>query len=162
MATTSFFMPYSQPQSWFKPQLACLGNRSKPRQVGHRDRNGFDKETAGDKDVPAFIFTHDPPEADAKHFTNPDGKHDIKAYFHGDMNYNEFYTWKGVDGSISLPVFRVDSPMKGFDSSSDETLMSFIVVTIEPENMRLTARECLRNADRAPGIKWGATATIAY
>ena len=146
-------MPYSQPQSWFKPQ---------PRQVGHRDRNGFDKETAGDKDVPACIFTHDPPEADAKHFTNPDGKHDIKAYFHGDMNYNEFYTWKGVDGSTSLPVFRVDSPMKGFDSSSDETLMSFIVVTIEPENMRLTARECLWNADRAPGIKWGATATIAY
>ena len=165
-------------------------------------REWFDKETAGDKDVPAFIFTHDPPEADAKHFTNPDGKHDInpvdrfqnlltdtcsvksvdrkpkcnwrilekfisshpdiKAYFHGDMNYNEFYTWKGVDGSISLPVFRVDSPMKGFDSSSDETLMSFIVVTIEPENMRLTARECLWNADRAPGIKWGATATIAY
>ena len=128
-------MPYSQPQSWFKPQL---------RQVGHRDRNGFDKETAGDKDVPAFIFTHDPPEADAKHFTNPDGKHDINP----------------VDRFQNL--FRVDSPMKGFDSSSDETLMSFIVVTIEPENMRLTARECLWNADRAPGIKWGATATIAY
>lgn len=111
---------------------------------GHRDRNGFDKETAGDKDVPAFIFTHDPPEADAKHFTNPDGKHDINP----------------VDRFQNL--FRVDSPMKGFDSSSDETLMSFIVVSIEPENMRLTARECLWNADRAPGIKWGATATIAY
>ena len=134
MATTSFFYAL-QPASELVQASTAAG--------GTRDRNGFDKETAGDKDVPAFIFTHDPPEADAKHFTNPDGKHDIKAYFHGDMNYNEFYTWKGVDGSISLPVFRVDSPMKGFDSSSDETLMSFIVVTIEPENMRLTARECL-------------------
>ena len=102
-------MPYSQPQSWFKPQLACPSFMPLTTPLtpvteiavyhdrwdaveGHRDRNGFDKETAGD----------------------------------------------------------------------DETLMSFIVVTIEPENRRLTARECLWNADRAPGIKWGATATIAY
>ena len=111
-----------------------------------------------------IIFTHDPPEAEAKHFTNPSGKHDIndtdkfqnllsdissvrypdmepeghwktqenfiasrpeiRAWFHGDRNYNEFYIWKGVDGSISLPVFRVDSPMKGEYSSEDETLLS--------------------------------------
>lgn len=44
----------------------------------------------------------------------------IKAYFHGDKNYNEFYTWNGVNGTIDLPVFRVDSPMKGEYSSADE------------------------------------------
>lgn len=165
-------------------------------------RKWFDRETSDDKDIPAIIFTHDPPEADAKHFTNPNGKHDInpvdkfqnlltdtcsvkstdrkprknweelekfigshpsvKAYFHGDWNYNEFYTWKGVKGSIDLPVFRVDSPMKGEYSSADETLLSFIVVTIDPVNHLLTARECLWNTDRCPGISWGDSRTISY
>lgn len=31
------------------------------------------------KDVPVFIFCHDPPEIDARHLTNPNGKHDINA-----------------------------------------------------------------------------------
>lgn len=85
---------------------------------------------------------------------------EIRAYFHGDKNYNEFYIWNGVDGSISLPVFRVDSPMKGEYSSEDETLLSFIAVSIDPESRRLTARECLWNSGQAPGVSWGATKTI--
>lgn len=68
--------------------------------------------------------------------------------------------WNGVDGSISLPVFRVDSPMKGEYSSEDETLLSFIAVSIDPESRRLTARECLWNSGQAPGVSWGATKTI--
>ena len=36
----------------------------------------------------------------------------IVAYFHGNENYNEFYTWGGPDNDITMPVFRVDSPMK--------------------------------------------------
>lgn len=164
-------------------------------------RSWFDNETAEDNGMPAIIFTHDPPEAEAKHFTNPNGNHSIngkdrfqnllcdtcsvrnvdrrpygnwrdlehffrshpciKAYFHGDQNYNEFYTWHGPDNSISLPVFRVDSPMKGFGSSSDETLLSFIVVTIDTGDMTLTARECLWNADKAPGLTWGENVSIS-
>lgn len=165
-------------------------------------REWLDSQTAAYPDIPVLIFTHDPPEADAKHFTNPNGHHDInpvdkfqnlltdtcsvryvdripkknwktleefiyehpsiKAYFHGDWNFNEFYTWNGVKGRISLPVFRVDSPMKGDFSSEDETLLSYIVVTIDLENHKLTARECLWNTRMAPGIEWGESRTICY
>jgi len=31
------------------------------------------------KDIPVFIFCHDPPAIDARHLTNPNGKHDINA-----------------------------------------------------------------------------------
>lgn len=165
-------------------------------------RTWFDRETASDEDIPVFIFTHDPPQANAKHFTNPNGSHDInavdkfqnllsdtcsvnavgmkavgnwrvlerflherpsvKAWFHGDENYNEFYTWNGPDGSIALPVFRVDSPMRSFYSSSDETILSFIAVSIDPVRHLLTARECLWNTWKCPGIVWGDMRTIEY
>ena len=163
-------------------------------------REWFRKETAGDGGISSIIFTHDPPEADAKHFTNPCGNHginsrdrfenlladtctvrsvgmepvenwrvledfirsnpEIKAYFHGDKNYNEFYVWHGPGESIALPVFRVDSPMKGEYSSLDETLLSFIVVSIDPEKHLLTARECLWNSSSRTGIRWGETRTV--
>ena len=161
----------------------------------------LDGELSEHGSVPALIFTHDPPEADAKHFTNPSGRHDInsrdrfenllsdtccvsstdslplenwrtlerylhgrpqiKAYFHGDCNYNEFYIWHGVDSTISLPVFRVDSPMKGEYSAGAQELLSFIVVAIDPEARLMTVRECLWNRDCRPGIEWGASSTIA-
>lgn len=151
-------------------------------------------------DIPTIIFTHDPPEAEAKHFTNPWKPHDInvrdgfqnlltdicavkytdrkpkgnwgelekfflshpeiKAYFHGDCNYNEFYVWQGPEGKISLPVFRVDSPMKGEYSATDETLLSFIIVTIDTGKHLLTARECFWNTEKRPGIRWGESTTI--
>ena len=85
---------------------------------------------------------------------------EIKAYFHGDKNYNEFYSWTGVEGSINLPVFRVDSPMKGEYSSYDESLLSFIVVSIAPSTGMLTARECLWNKRKEAGLSWGETRTI--
>lgn len=152
------------------------------------------------EDIPTIIFTHDPPEAEAKHFTNPWKPHDInvrdgfqnlltdicavkytdrkpkgnwrelekfflshpeiKAYFHGDCNYNEFYVWQGPEGKISLPVFRVDSPMKGEYSATDETLLSFIIVTIDTGKHLLTARECFWNTEKRPGIRWGESTTI--
>ena len=86
----------------------------------------------------------------------------IKAYFHGDKNYNEFYTWHGVNGTISLPVFRVDSPMKGEYSSDDERKLSFIVVTMDIDKRLLTARECLWNTKDQTSIQWGTTATITF
>ena len=66
-----------------------------------------------------------------------------------------------MDGTVSLPVFRVDSPMKGDYSSVDETLLSYIVVTVDAGSRLLTARECLWNPDGAAGIRWGASCTIA-
>lgn len=71
----------------------------------------------------------------------------IKAYFHGHNNWNEFYTYHGPDGDISLPAFRVDSPMKGKASSKDERRLSFQLISIDAGSRTLTARECLWNPD---------------
>lgn len=149
-----------------------------------------------------IIFAHDPVEAEAKHFINPNPPHDInsrdwfenlladtctvsaagmrpvgnwnrlerfvsehpqiKAYFHGDCNYNEFYDWKGTDGSISLPVFRVDSPMKGELSAADESLLSYQVVCVDTRSRTITVRECLWNRHGATSVSWGAMRSIAY
>ena len=165
-------------------------------------RQWFDQEIGTDTIIPVILFTHDPPIADTKHFTNPNGKHTInsvdkfqnlladtclvtdvkkkatknwekleqfihshsmiKAYFHGDKNYNEFYTWNGVNGTIDLPVFRVDSPMKGEYSSADERLLSFIVVTMDVNQRLLTARECLWNTENKTSIQWGSSCTITF
>lgn len=153
---------------------------------------------AGDS-IPVLLFTHDPPDADAKHFTDPVSPHginsadrfenlladtcsvssidslpldnwrtlerfiaahpEIKAYFHGDCNYNEFYTWHGADSTVSLPVIRVDSPMKGELSADNETLLSYVIVVIDTSTGLLTARECLWNTDNGHSIRWGASAT---
>ncbi len=67
----------------------------------------------------------------------------IKAYFHGNSNWNEFYVYKGPDNDVSLPVFRVDSPMKGKYSSKDETKLSFQLISIDSKALKMTVRECL-------------------
>ncbi len=157
-------------------------------------------------DVPVFLFCHDPPAVDARHFTNPNGKHDINGtdkfenvladiysgsvtapgegkpdgstaveqralaaflkkhrnivgYFHGHLNWTEFYTWKGPDGDLELRVFRADSPMKGKFSGKDEKKLSFQVVAFDTATHRLTARECLWNAGAA--LAWGDSTTVA-
>lgn len=87
----------------------------------------------------------------------------IKAYFHGNSNYNEYYTYYGPDHDVQLPVFRVDSPMKGKFSSKDETLLSFQLITLDPESKILSVRECLWNTDpKNPDDKilFGKTATL--
>lgn len=149
--------------------------------------------------MPVILFAHDQPTVEAKHFINPNGKHDlnsqdrfenlledtssvrnrknvpakergeladflaknrqIKAYFHGNENYNEFYRWPEGASEVSTPIFRVDSPMKGVYSSADESMLSFIFVCIDTDTHKLTARECLWNAGK--GLQWGEHATIA-
>lgn len=87
----------------------------------------------------------------------------IVAYFHGNENYNEFYTWGGPDNDIAMPVFRVDSPMKGNASSKDEKLLSFQVVSIDTDARKMTVRESLWNADpKHPAITWGESKTIGF
>jgi len=149
---------------------------------------GKDLDTVA-KTTPVIIFTHDQPECESKHFTNPlppynmtgenkfqnlteehykegnvadtdDGATqieqrglvkflklhpNIKAYFHGNSNWNEFYIYHGPDNDVSLPVFRVDSPIKGKYSAKDETLLSFQLISIDPLSQKLTVRECLWN-----------------
>jgi len=88
----------------------------------------------------------------------------IKAYFHGHENANEFYTYKGPDGDIALPIFRVDSPMKGKPSSTDETRLSFQLISIDTRSQTMTVRECLWNThpdDPAGLVSWGQSRTIS-
>ena len=81
----------------------------------------------------------------------------IVAWFHGNTNYNEFYTWEGPDHKVAVPVFRVDSSMKGEISGTDESMLSFQVVCIDVATRRMTVREYFWN--RTPG-EWGASATV--
>lgn len=88
----------------------------------------------------------------------------IKAYFHGNSNWNQYYTYKGPDNDVDLKVFRVDSPMKGRYSGKDEKLLSFQLITLEPVEQTLTVRECLWNTEPAKNsqpIIWGDTIEIS-
>jgi hypothetical protein len=89
----------------------------------------------------------------------------ITAYFHGNDNANEYYTYRGPDSSIALNTFRVDSPMKGNFSGTDETKLSFQLITIDSTSRTMTVRECLWNADstnsNAP-VVFGASKTVSY
>ncbi len=86
----------------------------------------------------------------------------IKAYFHGNTNFNEFYTYEGPDANIQLPTFRIDSPMKGEVSGNDESKLSFLIISIDKATQKMTVRECLWNStsnDAAP-IAFGESKTI--
>ena len=166
-----------------------------------------DLDTVG-KTTPVIIFTHDQPECESKHFTNPlppynmttqnkfenlveehykegavapkdDGATNIeqrgfvkflkahpniKAYFHGNSNWNEFYVYHGPDNDVNLPVFRVDSPMKGKYSSKDETLLSFQLISLDTKTQTLTVRECLWNTkplDATQKVVFGKSETVS-
>lgn len=153
--------------------------------------------------TPVILFTHDQPNAESKHFTNPNGTRDINAtdkfenllsdifadaptindlsgnpvrsvieeqafanwlkthknivaYFHGNDNAFEAYTYYGPANDITLPVFRVDSPMKGNVSASDPTKLSYSVITIDAAVRNMTVREYLWQQK-----KWGASTTIS-
>ena len=154
--------------------------------------------------TPVLIFTHDQPDIETKHLTNPNGTHNINStdkfenmvsevckdgktvsasssieqrgfasfvkkhpnvvvYFHGNSNSNEYYTYKGPDNNIILNTIRVDSPMKGNISATDETKLSFQLISVDTVAKSLTVRECLWNSDTlnfASPIVFGASKTI--
>lgn len=85
----------------------------------------------------------------------------IRAYFHGHENYNEFYDWQGPDYTISLPTFRVDSPMKGDVSAGNETELSFLLISADTDKGSMTVREVLWNTDASDTISWGQTRTVS-
>lgn len=87
----------------------------------------------------------------------------VKAYFHGHNNWNQFYVYQGPDRDIALPIFRVDSPMKGSISSKDETKLSFQLISIDTGLKKMTVRECLWNTEptnKTAPIKWGESITV--
>ena len=86
----------------------------------------------------------------------------IKAYFHGHTNYNEFYDWKVPEVDYSLPTFRVESNIKGKKSRADERLLSFQLVTIDNDAKKMTVREVLWNAqpEDPNHIEWGTSRTL--
>jgi hypothetical protein len=158
--------------------------------------------------TPVILFTHDQPDTETKHLTNPSiintgnnsinateklenllsdtadsastsgttinaqaalttwlaARKNIVAYFHGNDNYNQYYVYTGQPaGTISLPIFRVDSPMKGVvtgndaaDGKGDPNKLSFQVVSVDSNKKLLTVREYLWNLKT-----WGANSTIS-
>jgi hypothetical protein len=85
----------------------------------------------------------------------------VKAYFFGHDNYQEFTT---LTPDVAAPgatvgLFRADSPMKGSASQKDEKKLSFNVFTMDTEAWTLIAREYLWNA--GAGGEWGASKTIS-
>ncbi|MFZ4399173.1 MAG: metallophosphoesterase [Bacteroidales bacterium] len=156
--------------------------------------------------TPVFIFTHDQPAVESKHFTNPNSPYTINStnkfenlllerfkdgtaitapttieqngfasfvqshpniviYFHGNDNQNNYYKYYGPSNNIALDVIQVDSPMKGNISASNETKLSFQLITIDTLSKVLTVRECLWNTDtnnvNAP-IVFGNSKTINF
>lgn len=79
----------------------------------------------------------------------------IVAYFHGNDNANEYYTYTGPDNDIRLNVFRVDSPMKGNFSATDPSKLSFQVISIDSGAKNMTVREYRWNTK-----VWGNSITV--
>lgn len=87
----------------------------------------------------------------------------IRAYFHGHENWNQYYTYRGPSENVSLPVFRVDSPMKGKESAGDEQKLSFQLISIDQSTLQLTVRQLFWNAKpKKDGgrMEWGDVKTI--
>jgi hypothetical protein len=88
----------------------------------------------------------------------------IKAYFHGNSNWNEFYVYNGPDNDVALNTFRVDSPMKGKYSSKNETKLSFQLISLDPVKQMLTVRECLWDtepSDPRTKVVFGESKTVS-
>lgn len=88
----------------------------------------------------------------------------IKLYIHGHVHKSQFYTWTGPDNDIQLNAVSADSPMKGIESASDETKLSFAFATLDPKTMQITFRECFW--DKTPTevqnpIQWGNSVTYS-
>ena len=71
----------------------------------------------------------------------------IVAYFHGNDNQNNYYKYYGPNNNIAIDIIQVDSPMKGNISATDETKLSFQLITIDTLLKVMTVRECLYNTD---------------
>ncbi|NVN98865.1 MAG: hypothetical protein HXX17_06025 [Geobacteraceae bacterium] len=80
----------------------------------------------------------------------------IVAYFNGNDNQKEFYTYTGPDKDISLNVFCVDPPIKGDISATDASKLSFQVVSIDASASFMMVREYRWNSKN-----WGNSVTVS-
>jgi hypothetical protein len=87
----------------------------------------------------------------------------IKAYIHGHIHESRLYTYTGADKDMRLSAFSADSPMKGFFSSADETMLTFGFAVLNPRTMTLTVRECFWNPvpSDPSSVKWGKPVTVS-
>lgn len=80
----------------------------------------------------------------------------IVAYFHGNSNWNQYYTWNNPNGDVSINTFRVDSPMKGDKSGTTPGLLSYQVISVDPAASQMTVREYRWNTKT-----WGDFITVS-
>lgn len=172
--------PDSQARNWLEDDLKKNGNSGIPSLLfthdqpdveakhlinpnGRHDINATDRFENLLSDTCSVLSAKGEPVKERRELADFLQQHpSIKAYFHGNENYNQFYTWGGPDGSIAMPVIRVESAMKGEKSEEDESLLSFQLVTIDTDTMQMTVRECLWNVtDNPQPILWGASQTYS-
>ncbi|WP_291528553.1 metallophosphoesterase family protein [Bacteroides sp. UBA939] len=124
---------------------------------GARDINTIDRFENLAGDVSSVSASGDVPVEERRQLQEFLGAHPvIRGYFHGNENYNEFYTWGKPVAKVSF--FRVDSPMKGAASSKNEAQLSFQFVVIDTEKKVMTVREFFWN--RLDNPVWGETITV--
>lgn len=133
---------------------------------GTHDLNAKDKfENVLSEQFSSGRSIDDPSTKEQETLENFLTKHrNISAYFHGNDHWRHYSEWTGVDNTIVLHVFGVDSPMKGTVSASDEKKLSFYLVTIDSSLRLMTVRNCLWNADPsnpAQGVTWDDAITVA-
>jgi hypothetical protein len=121
--------------------------------------------------TPVFVFAHDPPEGDPKHFTNPNGIDAVAGKDTYENILQEHYSDHAEQGWIrflathpqikayfhghanyhafysykGVPAFRCDSPIKGKFSSKDDTLLSFDLITIYPRSASVEVKQIYWN-----------------
>lgn len=172
--------PDSQARSWMANDLKKSGNSGIPSLLfthdqpdveakhfinpnGKYDINATDKFENLLSDTCSVLSAKGEPVKERRELAGFFQQHpSIKAYFHGNENYNQYYTWGGPDNMIAMPVIRVESAMKGEKSEKDESLLSFQLVTIDTDTMQMTVRECLWNVtDNPQPIVWGESQTYS-
>lgn len=151
------------------------------------NRIWMERDMAGlQKNIPVFIFAHDPPEGDPKHFTNPNGRHTINATDKFENILAEQYSDQAEAGWIKflashpqikayfhghsnfhafyayhgVPVFRADSPMKGKFSSKDASQLSFDLIMIDPAKRTVDVQQIFWN--KGSSLVIGETKEITY
>lgn len=82
----------------------------------------------------------------------------VRAYFHGHVNYTEFYDIRDDDRQVSVPAFRVDSPLKGRDSANDDARLSYLIVSVATDRQTMTVREYRWSAPAE--LRWGPRCTV--
>jgi alkaline phosphatase len=121
-------------------------------------------DKVADLDSTGVLSTNSPSTTAQKGFADWLATHkNIVAYFHGNDNYTQNYTWPGTNDQVSLNVFRVDSPMKGFysgidavDTKGDPNKLAYNVITIDAAAQNMTVREYLWLQK-----KWGVSKTVS-